>query len=256
MNDRGFTLTELIIVLAIIGILVGPVSKFLLGTVKGLTDTTAHSMAQQEVLAACSAIEGDLRNAVQIDTAAANGQFIGFRMDASRMPGHICNPPDDDGDANAIVSPANRWKVGFNVYDDDDNNDGLIDAQCQIYQQGDQVILAHSWNEGPWIQKVLLTGVPPNGLRFQFFGSPSEPTGQGLDRNGDGTIDFSELDVDNNGALDAGERTAITGIDVRLAQDVTGRCGPILANESNLGDSKFWMRSRLSPILLPVRAKP
>jgi hypothetical protein len=203
-------------------------------------------------------IETDLRNAVLIDSAPANGQFIEFRMDANRMPGHTCNPPDDDLDDGTILAPIDRWKVGMNIEDDDDDPlptpDGNIDARSRVYQVGNEVYIAHSWNEGHWIENLLLRGVPPGGLKFRFFGSPSEPFGAALDANGDGIINFSELDSNSDGTLGANERLAITGIDVCLGQDITLRSGPIVSDD-DFKKTKFWIKTRVSPILLPIRAR-
>jgi prepilin-type N-terminal cleavage/methylation domain-containing protein len=258
-THRGFTLTEIVAVSAILGLLLIPLSVFLAKTVRGLNSFTNRSLAQGDVLLAFHEMEVALRNAVLITSAPVSGQYIEFRMNATRNPAYVpislLNPADHDNDNTLIVAPALRWTVGFNVSDDDDNNDVRIDARCKIFQQADTVFIQFSWDEGPWSTKTLLKGVPDGGLRFSYFGSVSEPTGVNLDLNADGVIDFNELDGPGpNGVLDAQERMAITTIEVWLAQDRTRRSGPIV-NESDLRRAHFFMKTRVSPILLPIRAR-
>ncbi len=155
---------------------------------------------------------------------------VRFICDSSHAPGfalNVSSSPDVDGDA---LDPATwmtggnlkpSWQYGYNLKDDDDNNDGLVDMEVKIYY--DPVLHAIFKQENYACSTIPCDGgsndvnwTPKKKIvdrvyfsSFTYFGNKASDEGMNLDTGPiDGVIDQNEMDVGDDGdpgTNDAGE---------------------------------------------------
>ncbi|MHB9156066.1 MAG: prepilin-type N-terminal cleavage/methylation domain-containing protein, partial [Endomicrobiales bacterium] len=141
----GYTLIEVVIIAAIIGIITIPVTNFFRSGAKNVVESQNKVVAQEELRQALAAIEPVLMECNEVLQVSSNS--ITFCTDSCGMPSYqmqgdfdgdgIANiqDPDDDNDApSALTLPATaQWMVGYDLKDDDDDNDGKIDMRVSFY---------------------------------------------------------------------------------------------------------------------------
>ena len=206
-NTSGVTLTELMITVAILGIITLPLTYFFANTNKGLVKTSVNLEAHEQLRQAFAHIEPVMMEANQI--ISANVSSMTFVADSNLSPLYLMNgdldgdgisniqDPDDDNDAvsSLLLPPTAQWRVGYDLKDDDDDNDGKKDVRVNIYKEEKKLYWAVSYNEAPWIPELLLDNVTT--LNFLYFGSKREDLGRNIDRGNDGnaaTNDAGEND--------------------------------------------------------------
>jgi hypothetical protein len=135
---------------------------------------------------------------------------------------------DFDGDAAAIQPSSASWRSGFNLTDDDSDDDGEIDVKQRIYYSGGAVWRDMSLNGSAW-GGVHKTRLLPDVSTFTltYLGNKANALGRSIDTNGDGIISSSEMDCDSHsggdcsGGLDLQvERNFITSVRINLSVDV------------------------------------
>ena len=240
-GTSGFSFLEMLMVVAIMSIIVGVLGNLALKVVRGITDMDQRSRADVNIRMAMDKIETSLLNANYFDLARSTEVI--FRADLITDPNYQpygdfdgdgvlnINDPDYDNDATSITSPANQWRVGYNLKDDDDDNDGKIDMRWRIRLSSSvkTLYMDYSKNEEAWgkHEQTLLTNVSTS-TAFTFFGSENLllcGTCGTTDSDNDGIVSAAEIDAvanggNGNGVIDGSTETAkIVTIGVYVAVD-------------------------------------
>lgn len=173
--------------------------------------------------------------------------------------------PDYDNDASSIPAPGQSWRVGFNLKDDDEDNDSKIDYRIRYTLVGRKLYRDVSTNESPWGTNLKMVADNVKFLKFEYFGSKGLPLGEKIDTGNDGllgttdagendgVITATEIDMthpsnggggNRNGLLDTkSEFIFITSVRIQIELDV-----------DNNGTTDYLYKTELSPPLLPVKA--
>lgn len=265
--------TEMVVVVAVIGILAVPLSTFLNSTLKNLTKSNLKLQSSDELRQAFDKIERDFMemNEVTFSTAA----LIEFRLDSYNLPGYsdtadadgdgLTNiaDADDDNDLTTIYAANLAWRGGYDLKDDDDDNDGEIDVQCRYYKSGTSLMRDFNYNEAGWGQHATVVAINVSSLTFTYYGSKNENLGKFIDLGNDGAagtgdtgesdgiISAREIDWvqpatgagDRSGLIDtATERQYIMTIHFAIAQD-----------KNRDGKEDYRLETQVAPPLVPVK---
>lgn len=147
-------MAELIVASAVIGIVVVPTVLFVSNILKGMVKAAPRAEGTDNVRRALTVIERDFNDMNEI--VRGNNLDLRFYMDSHRLPTYkptddwdgdgVPNDRDPDIDNDALffdgVGNARSadylqtvstvgWRSGFNLEDDDDDNDGQRDVQCR-----------------------------------------------------------------------------------------------------------------------------
>ena len=267
---RGVTFIEVAVSLAVLAIMMTSfaISMRLLSKQVVQTNANVNGSLQGQKLFAL--IEHDLTNANAI--TLATDTTVQFILDYSQTPNY--NPdgdldgdgipnkldPDIDGDANQPLA----WNTGYNLHDDDDDNDGKIDYQVRIWFSSGTLYRDGSINEEAWGRHISILATNVARLTFSYFGSKANKLGANLDLGhdglpgtsdvgeNDGIIDQYEIDMvgpanggdgNRNGKLDtANEYRYITGIRIDLE-----------LNPNKNGQTNVKLSTEIYPPLLPLK---
>lgn len=205
--NNGFTLPELIIYIVIFAILSLFFSLFFTNVLKGTKLTQIQTEAQEELRTAMSQIENTLYEANQI--LISRTTEVMFICDITKNHNYnlygdfdgdgIINieDSDDDNDSPQILPPAQRWRVGYDLKDDDDNNNGRVDVKVRIWYVGKTVFKDISYDEEHWGNHVERLAQNISTFSITYFGSRREDLGKNIDLGNDGvggTNDTGEND--------------------------------------------------------------
>lgn len=274
-RSRGMTLVEIVIAVAILGVLAVPIARFIASLTRGVTKATVQSAGGERLRPAAAALDHDLLEMNQINVSSPTA--LQFRVDSNRLPTY--NPdgdpdgdgvpnlkdPDDDNDLGTLSPPAQAWRYGDDLRDDDDDNDGKIDLQVRYVLANGTLTRDQNFNEGGWGQhvEVVAKDLLTAQSSFTYFGSKNQALGKKIDLGIDGlpgTADPGENDnvivsteIDRvlpptgggnaNGALDTDlERQYIVSLHVVLRLD---------ANHDGKEDGRF--ETDYDPPLLPLK---
>lgn len=240
-RNKGFTLVELAIAAAIMGVIALVIANVFLKSSQIVTDTDQRTRTDSALRAAMDKVETTLLNANYFDVALTTEVI--FRTDSNtdsnyQPYGDIdgdgifnLNDPDDDNDATQIQPSSAQWRIGYDMKDDDEDGDNQIDMRWRIRLSTAQKILYrdYSRNGEPWgsHEETLLTHVVSTPV-FTFYGSRNTllcQTCGTTDTNNDGIITAAEIDTvanggNGNGKINGSTETAkIVTIEVYLDKD-------------------------------------
>lgn len=231
-EPRGVTLIEIVIVSAIVGLLLIMAAEFINVSFRGLLRSGLTLEGVQAVNSALFRMERDLEEMTIVSIATPT--HLEFQLSSSRLPGYNPNgdndgdgitnefDPDDDGDGRITTNIFN----GYDLADQDDNNDGKIDVQCRYrVDRENRLIRQMNFQESGWsAPEILMTRVAADP--FIYMGSVNHNPGPEADTTPrDGIVTWIEIDAhpvmgNGNGRLDRpSELSFISAIKVRLAWD-------------------------------------
>lgn len=271
--ERGTTLTELMLAVAVLSVIAVGLSGLLkyTGIAVGRAQTTGQ--AQEETRQALMLIEDALIHANEVRVASAT--YVQFVLDIEHAPAYDPNADGDgdgvpdfrdgdrDGDVQLLLPAAAQWRAGYNLKDDDEDGDGLIDLEGRLYLSARSLFYETRVNEGAWSgRRALLNEV--STFTLTYWGNRANPLGQQIDLGangtavadagqGDGVISSVEMDAvlapagmgNRNGALDlANERRYITSIRLALAVD-----------RNKDGKDDYALETDVYPPLLPLKSR-
>ena len=261
---KGITLVELMIYIALVAIVMTPLFSFFTRAFKGMTNSTNLITAQQAARFAFIHLEEDLNNANQI--IAASSTAVDVICDIVQNPNWNLNAlsvngipryldPDVDNDAGLILAPSQQWQAGYNLTDDDDDNDGHIDVRLRFWYDPVAKILYEdaSYNEQAWGSHVQTLATHVSSFTFTYYGSKSGSNAYypQLDLNGDGLVTAAEIDAapgvgNNNGRLDTSQELQwVTSIGIHIEIDEVGN-----------GLEVYKLDNEIAPPLLPLKSYP
>lgn len=258
---KGYSLTEAIIYTLVLSIIILVFANLFSSIFKTSTDSEIQVRALEENIKA--QIEECLINTNKI-LVASTTEVI-FISDLNTSPtfddnadfdsDNISNiiDPDVDNDANLIVPPTDQWRRGYNLKDDDDDNDGKIDIRWKLYILNGELKSDYSLNEEPWGNhiKTICKNIMSSTTYFYYHGSKEtllSDTGYAIDYNSDGIIASDEMDRsgNNNGQLDLeSEKNYIVTAGYGFFIDI---------NKDNKQDYKIF--GEIMPPLLYLKRKP
>jgi len=263
MNNKGMTLTEITMGAAILGTIALVMSTIISLTFKTSTDFNLQAEAHSDTIQALQTIETRIILANEIITAEEDE--IIFIADINTYPDYDDTADyDSDGTANRIdpdvdgdsvsyaVSPAAAWKTGYDLYDDDCDNDNKIDMKWKICLDGRSLIYDYSCNEEPWgnHEKTIIENVTNTGI-FTYLGSTDQflsLDGENIDSDSNGAVTAEEMDAagNDNGELDQQqERDYIVSVKIALKID-----------KNNDGAADFEITTEVLPPLLYIKRLP
>lgn len=219
------TLIEVLVAMAIVGILLLPITHFMTGIFKGLLNMDNRYKNENLTLKSVVDIERDFKDMTEVFYCDATN--LTFGMDSHRAPNYLPNDDpdgdevpnrtdtDDDGDgfdhrrlasAFALIPSADAgvgWRQGLDLQDDDDDRDGGRDVLCTywfdlptktLYRRFQYSYRGLTTTTDP---QVVLSGVvafsfTPSGsfaVRDPITGDPPDF----IDTNGDGILDVGEM---------------------------------------------------------------
>ena len=272
---RGFTLTEMIVYVAILGIAVALFSRFMTGFLKTAKSSESKMAGSADLRMALMKIESDLYEANEFTGVSKTSMT--FVCDMLKNPAYgrdadfdgdgVTNIKDTDSDNDAQLKfslPREaQWRAGYNLEDDDDDNDGGRDVRIQVYCSSGSLWRSSSVNEGPWQAVKLAASI--SSFTFTFYGSKREDLGKNIDLGddgaaatgdageGDGIISEREIDWvqppaghgNRSGAVDTpDELKYLASVEVYMEAD---------ANRDTLTDAKLG--TEVMPPLLPLKRR-
>lgn len=271
----GYTLIEMTILVAILGIIAVPAAVFFSSHLKNVTTSQNKVIAQENLRQALAVIEPILMEAneiVQVSSTAVTVTLDSCNMASYQMQGdadgdgipNIQDPDDDNDAAGALTQPATaQWAVGYDLNDDDDDGDGQVDLRVSISRSGDQLIKAVSVNGGAWqadtvLEQVVYFAITPYGSKREDLGKNIDRGNDGAASTGDsgendGSISAREIDWvqppaghgNRSGALDtAQERKYIISLYLEVGVD-----------KNRDGVEDYRVRTEIAPPLLAVKGK-
>jgi len=264
-RNKGLTLLELIFSVVILGIITLAISTFFTESLKLSFNLDTKRRAYQKVFPATMKLERILVHANEILTAKDNE--IVFIADLNTWDNFNENEdfdndgeinkydPDIDNDATEFTSSEEAWKTGYNLKDDDDDNDEKIDMRWKIYISTSSpytLYYDYSYNEEDWgnHKEILISGLFSREI-FSYFGSKEEllsTYGASIDSDGDGIVTEEEIDSagNNNNQLDLEEeRNYIVSIRINLATDI---------NQD--GEIDYSLNTEILPPMLYLKRRP
>lgn len=227
-GDHGMTLIEVVAMVAIVGVVIIPLSRFVSTMLKGFVRLETRFRAQEVTGKAMVQLERDLRDMNEVSTGTVTR--LDFFMDRYRDPtyrGNIDDGPDgvinrldvdddDDGFSSAMsartwgafsfVFRRVFWRGGLDLEDDDDNNDGFRDVTCRYEYLPAKRTLTRSFkynNKAFTPPEIIAKDV--SNFSFGYWGSASfiDPNTGKLttvsDTDGDSELSQSEIEAPPNG---------------------------------------------------------
>lgn len=273
----GFSLAELVVYTAVLGIAVAAFSRFFFGFTRTAKKAETEMQGSFGLRLLLARVESDLYEANQIESVSASS--IAFRCDLVKAPGYdldgdtdgdgVSNIKDTDDDADAAgrfsLSAADQWRAGYDLEDDDDENDGNVDVRVSIYYSPEERKVYRSASVNGGAPAVSELAVNVSSFSLTCFGAKREDLGRKVDLGNDGApgtgdageedgvISEREIDWtrppaghgDRSGRLDApGELKYVTSVSVYAEVD---------ANSDRRPDS--MLGTEIMPPLLALKRR-
>lgn len=261
LGRRGVTLTEMVVASAILGVVAVGFSVFLRYAVKAAVDGKNQAEGQEETRQGLQRVERELVHASRVISATPTS--VEFVVDRDQDPAYDANADTDgdgipdfrdtdvDGDAQAIAPSSAAWRSGFNLVDEDDDNDGLVDVRMRLYLSSGALWLDTSVDEDAWGARAVKLLADVSTFTLTYWGSKANSLGANIDANNDGSVSGAEMDSvlapagagNANGVLDLqSERNYITTIRLDVGVD-----------PDRDGSTEFRVETDVYPPLLPLR---
>ncbi|MDE2492094.1 MAG: prepilin-type N-terminal cleavage/methylation domain-containing protein [Elusimicrobia bacterium] len=258
LGRRGVTLTEMMIATALMALIAVAFASFLRYATRAVVTETNDAQGQETTRQGLQKLERALVHANEITVASST--LVEFVTDIDQSPNWNPNALDCDGvpyyrsadvdcDAATIQPSSAVWRSGFNLTDDDDDNDGQIDVVQRIYLSSGAVWRDMNLDGAGWGLRATKLLDHVSTFTLTYWGNKANALGSGIDTNGDGIISASEMDCDPNsggncdGALDLQvERNFITTIRVDVGVDV-----------NDDGKTDYSVEDDVYPPLLPLK---
>jgi prepilin-type N-terminal cleavage/methylation domain-containing protein len=260
LGRRGVTLVEMVVAAAVLGIVAIAFSTFLRHVTRAAVKGTAAAAGQEETRQGLARVERELVHASRVITATTT--LVEFVVDRDQRPDWdgSADPDGDglpnwrdtdvDGDAQAIQPSSAAWRSGFNLTDEDDDNDGFVDMRMRLYLASGTLWLDSSVNEAAYGSRVaLLSDV--STFTFTYWGSKANSLGADIDQDNDGNVSAAEMDAvpapagagNANGRLDLqAERNYITTVRLDVGVD-----------SNRDGSTEYRIETDVYPPLLVLR---
>ncbi|MEW6557459.1 MAG: prepilin-type N-terminal cleavage/methylation domain-containing protein [Elusimicrobiota bacterium] len=223
--SKGLTLIELMIYVAVFGIITIPLTTFFVKSLKSVYESQRKTESQEAVRVVLIEIEKDMGEANQI--IASSSTAIDFIADYTKHPNYdfygdtdgdgIVNiqDPDDDNDASLIQPPTSQWKIGYDLDDDDDDNDGNPDVKIRFYLDAaaKKIYKDASYNGAAWGNNIKELATNISSFTLTYIGAKRNDLGRYIDLGNDGT----------SGTADTGENDGIiSATEIDMVQPSTG----------------------------------
>ncbi|OGS06742.1 MAG: hypothetical protein A2270_05625 [Elusimicrobia bacterium RIFOXYA12_FULL_51_18] len=267
--------------IAILSIAVVMFSKFMTGFMKTAKSSESKMLGSADLRGALIKIEGDLYEANEfLGVSRTSITFIcdilknpawdrNVDFDGDAIPNIKDTDADNDAQLKFSLARDDQWTAGYNLEDDDDDNDGNRDVVIQLYCSSGTLWRVSSVNGGAGQAVKLAADI--SSFTFTFYGSKREDLGRDIDLGNDGTANtndagegdgiISEREIDwvlppvapalvgghgdRSGAIDTpDERKYITSAEIYMEAD---------ANHDNQPDAKLG--TELMPPLLPLKRR-
>ena len=272
---RGFTLTEVMITVAILAVVAVPLTVFFTSGARNVVASQNKAAAQEELRQAIAAIEPvfmESNEVLQISTSSIMLCLDSCAMDSYQMQGdfdgdgiaNIQDPDDDDDAPSALTLPATaQWAVGYDLKDDDDDNDGKIDLRVSFYLSDRRLMKAVSVNEGPWQTEAVIDGI--SYFAITPYGAKREDMGKNIDTGNDGVPNTGDSG-ENDGIITAreidwtlparGHGNRSGGIDTpRELKYICSLYIEIGVDKNSDGVEEYRLRTEIAPPLLTVKRR-
>ncbi|KAF0127190.1 MAG: hypothetical protein FD189_457 [Elusimicrobia bacterium] len=274
----GVTLVELMVYMAVMSIAIAAFAGYFGGFMKSAKGAEHKMQAAAELRLLFSRLSDGLHPAVAFTGVSASSVTIvcgseqapWYGPDADYDGDGIPNlkDTDDDGDAAQRFSlPADQqWRVGYDLEDDDDDNDGNRDCLMSFYYAPAERAVYRSAVFNAGTPEVTKLAVNISSFSFTAFGSKREDLGRNIDLGddgmpgtadageGDGIITAREIDWvrpaqgghgNRSGAVDTvDELKYVTTLELYAECDY---------NSDGRPDS--FLRTHVSPPLVPLRRR-
>lgn len=277
-HRKGVSLVELMVYVAVMSIAIVGFARYFGGFFKGAKTAEHRIQASAELRSLFSQLSDGLYAANQFAGVSASSVTIicgaeempSFNPDGDSDGDGVPNirDTDDDGDAAQRFSlPADQqWRVGYDLEDDDDDNDGRLDCLMSFYYVPAERAVYRSavFNAGPPQVKRLAVNI--SSFSFAAYGSKREDLGRNIDLGndgmpgtadageGDGSISAREIDWvrpaqgghgNRSGAVDvAGELRYVTTLEIYAEVDYNSD-----------GKPDAFLRRQISPPLVPLKRR-
>lgn len=269
----GMSLIELFLAMAIVGILLLPITKFMTGIFKGLLNMDNRYKNENMTIKSVVDIERDFKDMNEVSYCDATKLI--FFMDSYRAPNYQPNgdndgdgipnrtDTDDDGDGFDHVRVASDfagvplaaarfgWKQGLDLQDDDEDGDGRRDVQCTYWYDAGAKTLNRKFHYNyngvsTTADQVVLSGV----VAFAFTPSGSFATRDPITGN---PPDFIDSNVD--GVLDVGEMGGFPLDTFQKTRYITTVAYTMTIRPNPARPETFVVKSSVRPFLMAVKEK-
>lgn len=261
LGRRGVTLVEMLVASAVLGIVSIAFATFLRHVTRAAVKGTAAAAGQEETRQGLQRLERELVHASRI--LAASPTLVEFVVDRDQRPDWdgsadadgdglpAWRDTDVDGDAQVISPSSAAWRSGYNLTDEDDDNDGFVDMRMRVYLSTGVLWLESSVNEQAWGSRRVQLLADVSTFTFTFWGSKANSLGANIDANNDGDISAAEMDAvpapagagNGNGSLDLqAERNYITTVRLDVGVD-----------SNRDGSTEYRIETDVYPPLLVLR---
>lgn len=280
LSQRGLTLLELLLAMVLLSIVALGFSRFFRVVFRASLQSEVKLKGQASIRSLLHIMEMDFYDMNEVIYGSPTR--VDFYTDSHRAPWYSVTAdtdgdgftnltdPDDDGDALDAQSPMTRlrdlaisissvgWRQGFDLEDDDDDNDGKRDVLCRYdytppttSTTSGVITRTFCFNEACDAPQIILD----RGLMdfsFDYNGTPnSMEIPPNADFNANGLIDRDDFDR-LDGTVEASPAPLNQFMETRW---ITGIRIHIVSNPSDTLQARTTIDTELSPPLLGIKRK-